>query len=379
MEYSTEITEPQQEFKAPEYNRISKGERLLYGFKKITHKSKTSGINRMDRSIDLRSNRADLYKKAIDTDDPKTRKELFGQAHSRDAIEQQYLMQGEVKVNLPGLGEQIARYNMIEPPEGRRTSETDSKPTIILIPGISNDIDSVGNLEKEIPFNGRNIITIAMPDSFMGLVTEEFATAVKNVPDMTLHTEFFKNAINALAGNETPIELWGHSTGAMIVAKLLNDPQFSERTTNAVLTSPAGSTEQSKLSSIWGNLGPEVVRLLKSGETAKYSFTGGRKEDLPQQDAQTAKNRVRTFNAVIEKTIHRSSDYDTMKVKEGGKIIVVSGDKDQVTKSRKSIEEFGQNPQAEVLSLPNGIHSTPITKAQVIVPEIFAKQQIGKN
>ena len=66
-----------------------------------------------------------------------------------------------------------------------------------------------------------------------------------------------------------------------------------------------------------------------------------------------------------------------MRVKEGGNIVVVSGEKDQVTKSKKAVEDFKQNPQVDVISLSNGIHNTPITEADTLVSEIFEKQRIS--
>ena len=41
--------------------------------------------------------------------------------------------QQEVRVDMGELGEQMARYIVLTPPEGRKTAETDSKPPIFLI------------------------------------------------------------------------------------------------------------------------------------------------------------------------------------------------------------------------------------------------------
>lgn len=376
-EIETTVTPRKQEHHVPEYNRIDKLEKPLYLTKNVTRKSRltvpadsTEGKD-VSRSLANRTKRAELYKKAMATHDRNERKKLLAEAHARDEIEAQYLSQGEIKVNLPGMGEQMARYTVIEPPNERKKEDYAQKPPIVLIPGISNDLDSVGNLIEEIAYNGRQVVSIAMPDSFMGSVTNDFAKAVKDSPTLAPHTDFFRNAINNIVGQDGNIELWGHSTGAMVTAELLNDPEFQKRTTDAVLTSPVGVVDQSKFSVYYGNIVSEGVGLVKNFSRAgTYSLTGGAKDKTAPENIY----RGDVFNAMVAKVTKKFPLYGTMKVRDEGSIIVVSGEKDDVTKSRNAVEEFKKVPNVKVLPVPNGIHNTPILNADTIIPQIFSAQ-----
>lgn len=363
----------------PENNSVeSKGNKIFYGLKQSTRPSKVARSNeRSERSLDLRARRADIYKKVVETEDPEKRKELLKEAHARDEIEAQYLSQGEVKVNMPGLGEQVSRYTMIESPEGYKSLEDDDQPTIFLIPGISNDLDSVGGLIKEIPLQGRNVVAAGMPDSQMGHVTADFVDAVENSSTLEPHVNFMKAAINELIGQGQPVELWGMSAGSMVVAEILNDPEFSERVKRAVLLSPAGTSEQGVKKQTFGVV-KEAVRVFKNpSKGAHYSLTMSRHEDqIPKSEEEKAL-ATRVFNSVREKTLQKFGPYRTMQVAEGGQITVVTGRKDDMTRSTESNSDFRSHPQVELISLKNGVHNTPIIEAEKLVPKVLDRQKLA--
>lgn len=362
----------------PENNSVeSKGNKIFYALKKSTRPSKIARKDeRSERSLDLRAHRAELYKKIVKTEDPEKRQQILKEAHARDEIEAQYLSQGEVKVDLPGLGEQSARYTMIEPPEGRRLSE--QRDPIFLIPGISNDLDSVGGLAKEIPYQGRSVIVVGMPDSQMGQVTSEFSDAVLQSSTLEPHANFFKAAINKLVGENAPVELWGMSAGSMITAEILNDPKYQERVKQAVLLSPAGTSEQGiKRQNI--GVATEALRVFKRpSKGAHYSLTMARHEDQTPKSEEDKAIAGSTFNAVREKTLKKFDPFKTMKVADGGQITVVSGTKDNMTRSRESDGDFRSHPQVELISVQGGVHNTPIVEAGKIIPEVFEKQKLAE-
>lgn len=164
--------------------------------------------------------------------------------------------QEEVKVNLEGLGEQMARFVVLTPPEGRKTPETDSKPPIFLIAGISNDLESMGMLPQEIAFQGRKVITIAYLESWHGNVTDAFRKSAEELQTFELHTSFFKEAIKKIRENSavkeqlgdfSQIELWGWSAGALMVTEILEDPSFQEMISNAVIIAPASCVDQENI------------------------------------------------------------------------------------------------------------------------------------
>lgn len=378
----TVIMPPTQERSVSEGNLVGNLERLLYMFRLITHQStiKRSEI-KSERPLSLRTTRAQLFKEFKQTPkaDREARSSILDEAHVRDEIARQYLNQGEVKVNVPNLGEQSARYSIINPPEGRRTVDTDSKPPIFLIPGISNDIDCVGALAQEIPFMGRKVIVVGMPESQMGKVTLEFAKAVSDSSSFGPHVEFFKGAINALVGENSQVELWGHSAGSAIIAEILNDPKFQERVTDAVFLNPASSANISEKALNLGVL--NELRNLVGRNLPKYTLTVGATSNLP--DTQEQKSlKANVTKLMLKKVCTLAEGWKKARVREGGKILVYSGRKDQLTRSYELFKEDRDsldrvkyiNHQIEVIDDPNGFHSTPLTEPQRVIRQIFNKQ-----
>jgi len=305
----------------------------------------------------------------------RTLQDVFTEAHERDEIARQYLRQGEIRVNLPGLGEQTALYTHIDPPASRESSREEPKPPIFLIPGVSNDIDCVGALAQEIAYAGRSVVVVGFPESFMGSTTESFAKAVKDTPNYGPHTDFYKESIDALLGSDSDFELWGFSTGAPISAEILNDPRFQERVNEAVLLSPASSVDQTSMQINTGTAS-EGARLLKRFSTlGKYTFSMGRNKNVEQQPQEQKKRRGEIFKSLMKKVQTKTASWEGAKVKDGGNIVVISGGKDQITKSYRVEDDFRKNPQMEVVHLPNAYHSTPLTEPQETVEKIFAQQE----
>lgn len=376
------ITPSIQEKAVPEGNQVENLNRLLYMFRLITHQStiKRSEI-KSERPLSLRTTRAQLFKefKSIPKADREARENIIAEAHDRDEIARQYLTQGEVKIHIPNLGEQSARYTAINPPEARGTSETNSKPPILLIPGISNDIDCVGALAQEIPFMGRKVIVVGMPESQMGKVTAEFAKAVSESALFEPHVEFFKSAINALVGENSQVELWGHSAGSAIIAEILNDPKFQARVTDAVFLNPASSANISAKDLNLGVLN-ELRNLLKRN-LPKYTLTLGATPHVPDTEENKSIKEAVT-KVMLKKVCTLAEGWRKARVRQGGEVIVYSGQKDQMTRSyelfkgdRNSQERLKQvNPQIEVIDDPNGFHSTVLIEPQKVIREIFNKQ-----
>jgi hypothetical protein len=369
------IVEPaQQETRVPEYNTLENLNTLFYRLGKVTYRRVIRGREGdVERPLWLLAKRAELFHQAQGADDD-TRKKVLAEARARDEIAAQYLNQGEVKVTLPGLGEQMARYTNIEPPEGSEKVGDVGKPPVFLIPGISNDIDCVGALAQEIPYQGRNLIVIGFPESYMGKTTKEFADAVEKSPDFGPHAEFYKKAINSLVGEEQDVELWGFSTGAPIVAQILNDTDFQSRTTGAALISPASCIDQSDAQLNMGVLREARQVAKKFGLVPKYTRTTGLSEGVPLETKEHRQLRERVYGLLLKRVETVSGYYPNAMVKEGGKITVVSGEKDELTKSYKAREMFLQNPQMKIIDISNGYHTTPLVEPERVVPMIFESQ-----
>lgn len=369
------INPPVREKTIPEINTIDKGRGIFRFLKQTTHESTVkSGDKDQDRPLLALSKRADFLRKYRNRDGKKNetpesrrsaRETAVESGKAWDEIVEQYLTQGEVVVNLPGLGEQTSKYTTITPPESKRTPETDSKPPIFLIPGIANDLDSMGGLLLELPEDGREVTCAGFPESQMGNVTPEFATAVENAPGFEPHVEFFKTIIKKMYPDGQDVELWGFSNGAAIVETILQDPDFQKRVPNATLISPAASADMSKFQLYAGGVVMDTIRNLK--RLSKYSLTMSRKTPEPEGQRELKK---RIFGNYEKKVATNLGLWKDARVREGGKITVVSGAKDGMTRSHLSNESFLENPQVTLVDVKKGTHMTPLLQADKILTAV---------
>lgn len=330
---------------------------FFHGLRRVTAPSVKDN---QERSLATRSKRAELFKELAQSR-TRNRQEIISEAKARDEIAKGYLNQAEITVNFEGLGPQTARYNILEPPMSRKNTQSE-KPPIFLIPGISNDLDSVAGLSQELAFSGRYVVTVAFPETAMGSVTQNFAEAVGAGKDYEVHTEFFKKALDKLIPNGQ-IEIWGFSTGGPIAAELLNNPVYQQRTTNAVLIAPVSSVDQSQRSLYLG-LGHESFGFASTIQ--KYSFIAGRKEQKDTKEEHKAK--ADTFHALMGKIIRQKPHlFEKAKVINGGRILIISQDSDDVTKTEKAKGMFLKNPDIVFTTIKNAYHSTAVTEPERVI------------
>ncbi len=346
-----------QEKAMPEKDLAGAFDKLFYAATFITRKSMAEHKAGIERTRQLRRVRAKLYKelKGIPHNQKESRQEIFDEAHKRDALEAQFLNQGNVEVTLPNLGTQSSRFTVVELPESQKPPEARALPPIVFIPGISNDTAYGISLVEELALNGRKVITLGYPESSLGSLTPEFAQASSESNTYQPHTDYFKGAINKLVG-DGEFELWGHSTGSAIDGTLLADPEISQRVTNAVLLSPASSVDQSGLSLNIGIARDFMAIKRDLPEFAKFSF-------IPQ-GGKGLKKQV--YKSMLEK-VRTKFDYTTSHVREGGKIIVISGPNDKVVKSSDAKGDFKKNPQVIFREMPHAYHSTPTLKPEATI------------
>ncbi len=296
-----------------------------------------------------------------------SRKAVLEEAHERDRLAKEFLNQGEVNVVFPDLGMQTSRFSILNPTMDAEVpgneNEVLKKPPIVMVPGLSNELDSIEGIAQTIAHSGRKVISIGYPEGYVGKVTEEFANAVVASGDRSYHAQFFKEAIKALTQNEQEIELWGLSTGSPIVAELLSDPKLQDKVTQAVLIGPAASVDQS--------VGSINIGLLKDLRSFVHSFSDIVPSFVLFRGKRGGQNQVqkalgRKIMLSLQKTIsHKSPHWNTMRVKEGGKITVIAGGKDDVTKSYKALDELRENPQVQASLLPNETHITSFNSQAV--------------
>ncbi|MGA2911566.1 MAG: hypothetical protein ABSE17_02930 [Candidatus Levyibacteriota bacterium] len=325
----------------------------------------------------LRRTRRELVEQIKQT--PKSeRGRIIEAGHARDELAEQFMTnQQEVRVDMGELGEQMARYIVLTPPEGRKTAETDSKPPIFLIPGISNDLESMGMLPQEIAFEGRKVVTIAYPESWHGNVTDAFGKAAEESPTFEPHASFFKQAIEnirqnldvqAQLGDHQQIELWGFSAGALIVSEMLTDRNFSQEVSNAAIIAPASNFDQT-MNAAKLNISKDqfITYGIDFKNTAKMN-PNFRTEIEYTTDFR--KRMQRTFDALSKKVTRRYSWWEQdMTVAEGGKIAVVSYWTDQQAQTKRVEVEIRRKPNLEPVML-SGTHETPKIESETLINAI---------
>lgn len=371
-----EIGQPTQETTVPEYNLLEKNlGQIFYRISAVTRPSvsRKSG-NEIERSLLTRANRADLLKKfkSIPKEDKEKRSEILKEAHERDEIGRQFLNQGEFKIELPKLGEQMSKYVVLEPPESRKSAEDIAKPTIFLIVGTASDIDSAGGLAQEIAYLGRKVILVAYPSATLGEITPQFAQETVDPKTKDPHVSFFKEAISKFREKEGDLELWGFSGGGAIVSEILTDPKFQNTTPNAVLLSPASTNTQTRpqfAAGIAHELTYVVTKKLKVA--AKSSMVFSRKEDDKPGQAEL---KDKAWKSMIKKAHTKVPVWKNARVKHGGKIIVFSGQKDRITKSYLAEEELSENTQMEIISDPEASHATALIESSKVLSKVFEAQ-----
>ena len=374
---SVAVTEPVQEREGPVKDSVTKLDRLFWLFGKITRASrvKTEGAtdkDRMERSRLTRTNRAELLTRlqSTPTSDREGRRKIFEEARSWDTLANDFLRQGEVRVSFADLGDQVARFNVLEPPPGREPplpadgSPARELPPIVLIPGISNDLDCISTMAESLAFRGRRVISIAYPESFMGTVTDKFADTVTAKKDFSTHAQFFQAAVDALTADSPDIELWGLSTGGPIVAEMLSDPIAREKVSNAVLVSPIGCVDQTPTAMKLGIVRETLGMLKRFGSILPRGvWSSGRKTNEDSHQLELRNKIMEAHNDAIRQT---TPCWQTMAVREGGNITMISGGQDEITKSYQAVDRLSAHPQLRAAILPNENHTSSFNSMDVL-------------
>ncbi|MCX6791458.1 MAG: hypothetical protein NT149_00245 [Candidatus Gottesmanbacteria bacterium] len=373
MDEIAEVTIPKLEGITPEINKLEAFSNLFRRLGAITSKSRIRNTE-SDRPFSLLAKRAELFgqaKGALHEKDTQKVREVIHEAHGRDEIAKQYLTQGEVTIDMGELGKQTARYVEVKPPAERNKN----LPTIFLVPGISNDIDCVGWLIQELAWEGRTVVCAGFPESHMGKTTEAFARAVKDSKEYGPHSQLFSSELNMLIP-EGEVELWGQSTGVPILEQMLQNPDIQERVTNAVGLNPASSVDQTP-TSLYSGIAKEAAYL--AGELKnmpKYTLSGGRREidGITKEHPLQLKFNKEVMNTLLERVRTKMDLWKTARVKEGGTITIVSGDKDSMTKSSQEFTDQAklqsENPQVRLLRIPDCHHSTVLIHPEVVLNKL---------
>ena len=330
---------------------------ILYGVGLITHESNLKKTDEK-RPLAERMDRAEFYKEFLKTDNKEKRKEILSKAKELDNVFNQFSQnQQEIKINIDGLGEQMARYIILEP------SKPSDQPPIILLPGISNDLEGIGEMPIKLVASGRRVIEIAYPESWHGKVTKEFGDAVKVSDKFEPHTMFFKKAINQIIGEVGQIDLWGVSTGALIASNLLADNEFKQRVDKAALLVPPGEINHKNF-----NISMSKEFLSTSRKfwlTTKVSVSNPEKINTSEKHRELM---LHTHYALKEKILKKYLWWNrNLETGTGNKTVVIIGNKDHITEAKKGKREIESNKTLNLYSIKLGNHSTPAVEAEMVI------------
>lgn len=363
----------------PEYvNRLSHESTIKRVLNSSQDETEDINVQVSPRPKALKRVREEILQKVKNTPklDTEARRALIVEGHERDRLAEEFISnQQEVRVDMGEFGEQMARFVVLNPSEGRKTEETDLKPPIFLISGISNDLESMGMLPQEIAFKGRKVITIAYPESWHGNVTDAFGKAAEDSQTFEPHVSFFKQAIENIRqmpdvksrlGEHEQIELWGYSAGALMVSEMLTDKDFSQKISNAVIIAPASNVDRENVKSAGLDILNDQLKTYLSDfkNTAKMNPNIRAKIEYTQD----FRNRqLKTFNALAAKVLRKYNWWEQdMKVADGGKIAVVSYASDSQAQTTRVENEIKQNSNLELLKLP-GTHGTPKIEPETLI------------
>jgi hypothetical protein len=236
----------------------------------------------------------------------------------------------------------------------------------------------MGISAQKLAFEGRTVVMIAFPESWKGEVTDAFGKATEESPTYEPHTTFFKKAIEQIRANQQTkdeigdaqaIDLWGYSTGAAIIAEMLTDPKFREEVANAALICPPSSVNQNMLQAAWGAAreGWEYIRPKNEESTARRNVVNRQGIEVTKDHRD---RMLRTFNALKKKPLRSNGWWEKdMKVRDGGKITVVSYDHDEMTRAYKIADKIRANPNLNLVELP-GTHETWLSNPDPLIAAV---------
>jgi hypothetical protein len=326
------------------------------------------------RSLHNRVERAEILKKvsAHKDNDPELVKKELRRAHLLDEFDRQFHNQQRIKVATPW-GEQAAFGAVIDLTTSAAWQENDGtqpeeQPPIFLVPALSGDLYGVESLLRELALSGRRIAAIAYPESPLGTVTGKFREKVLKRNVFRPHATYFMSALNTMLGTPAAVELWGYSTGGPIAATILSDPQWQERVIKAVILAPASLVDQSMMGLMRGVMREGLHYLRRRERFPDIGIV------LGAQDPQ-AKNPLRNevVNQMIKMVRTQTDVWQTMRVRAGGKILVLAGDQDFITHGQQAKNVIGSpTDQIEVEILPGNGHLSPLTQAASIVAKAAA-------
>ena len=295
---------------------------------------------------------------------PENAESFFSEADIlKDLFDQFINERKEIEIDMGELGKQKSQYCCLTPKNNDL-----SKPPIVLIPGISNDLDSIGGLPIKLAASGRRVIMIGYPESWMGKITKDFRNAVEKSEKFEPHVEFFKSVIENLLGFDNQIDMVGISTGSIIISELMKNKNFNLRINQSNLIIPPGLINVGSLDI---SMAKELLALVFSG---KIKYMKRARVNNSIKIIKTVEDRKlsdSTYRA-LECKVRQKYDWQKSNLISGSgkKTEVIVCDQDQVTKAKKGIKELEKNKTLIIHRISGG-HLTPGIEAKRVIEKMI--------
>lgn len=322
---------------------------------------------------------------------PQARK-LLQETVIRPNLVNQFLNQTEITVRNPKWGELHSWYTVVNPVEKLDFPVDNEAPPIVMLGGISADLQMMQGMSEEAALRGRRCIVLSYPESTRGYIfppepekvnedygdpygfkalkriQTSFAHEVKVRDPFVPHAEYFTEVILTLQKQgilSESFDLYGYSTGGPIIMRMADEKNgLSSHIENIALIAPAGVVEQNP-ERMKTRAGLEMVRgiLAHPGALSRAIFINERKKE--HQD-----EKSRTFEALITQDARQYEFFARAQVKDGGKIVVISEENDNVTYTRNAHKLFKKIPNV-IVEPATGNHMTPIMKPETVITQVL--------
>jgi hypothetical protein len=279
------------------------------------------------------------------------------------------------EVDMEELGTQKAQYVELVPNGVKKDT-----PPIVLILGISNDLEGCGVFPMELAIETkRKVVVFSYPESRRGSVTKEYCEAVKRSDNFEPYVDFFEKAINQAVGEEKIIDFCGFSTGSLISALLISNKGFGRRVDQINLIVPPGIVTTTPLNT--------PVRLIFEGvglikQLKNFPKISSNTSETIQKTREEIRVRQETYKNLYNKL---AKEYPWWKGNleciSGKKIKVVICDNDGITWGRigkEKLEENNKNIEVEIIR-GGWPHMTPATDPKRIIKELDGYQKVTEK
>lgn len=261
-----------------------------------------------------------------------------------------------IYVDMGKLGVQKANYVDLN------LKDTDlTRPPIVYIPGISNDVNGTGEFALELALSSkRRVIMFTYPESPQGKVTKQFSKAVLKSKNFEAHVGFFKGAIEQVLGKDSNFDICGLSAGSIMASEISKDKNFAKRIRKINLIVPPGITGLNPFD-IKKRLemnNEALKKMEENGLVGRLMVTNVKFLDRTKEEINIAE---RTFKFLALKMARKYKWWEGM---SEAKVIVAKGD--GVTYGIKNVDKLKNNPNLSLEIIDGGHEVAAVNPIRVI-------------